>query len=143
MEGDTKTEVLREKVFLSNNMNGWEVEDERQQPGAKLTIWPALRMVAKRNKVDIMGVQEHHYRDHDRMQEGTKRLRGLEWGYVGNTSLTPKSGVMVLRKAGRYKQTSAYSTCARTLVVVWEDEEGQVWTMAIAHLHHDPDPRRK
>ena len=98
MEGDDRTEVLREKVFLSTNMNGWEVEDERQQSGAKLTRSAALRMAARRNKVDVIGVQEHHFRSHEGLQEGTRRLRGLEWGYAGNTSLTPKSGTMVLWK---------------------------------------------
>ena len=35
MEGNDRTDVLREKVFLSTNMNGWEVEEERQQSGGQ------------------------------------------------------------------------------------------------------------
>ena len=143
MEGNDRTEVLREKVFLSTNMNGWEVEEERQQSGAKLTRSAALRMVTRRNKVDIIVVQEHHFRSHEGLQEGTRRFRGLQWGYTGNTSLTPKSGTMVLWKEAQYKQVTAYSTCSRTLVVVLEDEEGQQWTIVSAHFHHDPGPRRK
>ena len=48
--------MTERRCFLSTNMNGWEVEDERQQSGAKLTRWAALKMVTRRNKVDVVVV---------------------------------------------------------------------------------------
>ena len=77
------------------------------------------------------------------MDSNSKRLRGRKWSYIGNTSRSLKSGVMILWQTERWTLRNAYSTCSRTVIAHYGDEDGMEWTVVCAHFHHDPGPRRK
>ena len=62
---------------------------------------------AAEQRIHVLGLQEHHYkaqgrdpgaipRAHDKLEVGTKWMRGQKWSMVGNLSLTPKSGVLIM-----------------------------------------------
>ena len=139
---------------MSLNINGWETDDATKIKGVKLHRWVQLRSSMQRNDVHVLGLQEHHYkaqgrdpgaipRAHDRLEQGTKRMRGQKWSMVGNLSLTPKSGVLIMWQHDRWTLRTSYSTDARTLICEFEDEDGATWTAISVHFHHDPAPRRK
>ena len=62
---------------------------------------------------------------------------------VGNLSLTPKSGVVLMWQHDGWTLRTSYASDARTVVCEFEDEDGATWTVVSAHFHHDPRPRRK
>ena len=139
---------------MSLNINGWETDDATKIKGVKLHRWVQLRASMQRNDIHVLGLQEHHYkaqgrdpgaipRAHERLEQGTKRMRGQKWSMVGNLSLTPKSGVLIMWLHDRWTLRTSYSTDARTLICEFEDEDGATWTAISVHFHHDPAPRRK
>ena len=62
---------------------------------------------------------------------------------MGNVSLTPKLGVLIMWQHGRWTLRKSYSLDARTLICQFEDEAGGEWTMVSAHFHHDPGAQTK
>ena len=50
---------------------------------------------------------------------------------------------MIVWQTERWTLQNAYSTCSRTVIAHYRDEDGMEWTVVCAHFHHDPGPRRK
>ena len=118
-------------------------DEETRTRGLRLQRWTQLRGSLERNEIHVLGLQEHHCRTHEDMDSNSRRLRGLKWDYIGNTSTTLKSGVMVLWQKHRWTLQNSYSSCPRTIIASFHDEDAREWTMISAHFHHDPAPRKK
>uniref|UniRef100_A0A7S1N8S7 Endonuclease/exonuclease/phosphatase domain-containing protein n=1 Tax=Eutreptiella gymnastica TaxID=73025 RepID=A0A7S1N8S7_9EUGL len=147
-------EVLRDVNFMSLNINGLETDDLTRFRGIKRPRWIQLKASMSNNDIHVLGLQEHHYKSraptqesriqaHERMEQGTKKLRGQKWSMMGNLSLTPKSGVLTMWQHSRWTLKNSYSTDSRVLVCHFDDEDGGEWTVVTAHFHHDPAPRKK
>ena len=111
--------------------------------GLRVKRWMHLRSSLERNEVHLLGMQEHHCKTHEEMDSNSRRLRGRKWDYIGNISRSLKSGVMILWQKDKWTLLNSYSTCSRTVLAQYRDEDGMEWTIICAHFHHDPGPRRK
>ena len=117
---------------MSLHIKGWETDNATKIRGVKLQRWVQLRASMQRNDIHVLGLQEHHYkaqgrdtgaipRAHDRLEQGTKRMRGQKWSMVGNLSLTPKSGVLIMWLHDRWTLRTSYSSDACTLICEFEE----------------------
>ena len=91
-------EIYRAQTFMTANLNGWDAEERpqrgrRQQgsvgpAGPKVLRWHRLRTLLKTNAVDVLAVQEHHYKQQEgeskqqameRMERGMSRFKWIQW----------------------------------------------------------------
>ena len=104
-------EIYRAQTFMTANLNGWDAEERELRPqqgrrqqgpaasvGPKVLRWHRLRTLLKTNAVDVLAVQEHHYRQQEgeskqqameRLERGISRFKWIQWESAATLADTP------------------------------------------------------
>ena len=104
-------EIYRAQTFMTANLNGWDAEERetRQQQGGrsqksggpvgpKVLRRHRLRTLLKSHAVDVLAVQEHHYKQEqgeskeqamERLEKGIARFKWVQWESAATLADTP------------------------------------------------------
>ena len=81
--GGIKNIKLQKNITIATaNINGWETVTGEHKKGSKLPTqtnkimrWEYLTKIMRETKIDILGVQEHHYKTFTEIKNGTHRFK--------------------------------------------------------------------
>ena len=139
---------------MTANMNGWAAAEEARGGGNRVTSkvlrWHKLRKVVKYNKVEVLGIQGHDYKQEKgesrekamlRLQEATKRFKWIEWESE-TLADTPRLGLATFWNKEKFQFVGVHEISNRILVTILRDDDGVSWTFVNVHFHNDAGPRR-
>mmetsp|Transcript_14322 Transcript_14322/g.25507 ORF Transcript_14322/g.25507 Transcript_14322/m.25507 type:complete len:158 (-) Transcript_14322:371-844(-) len=153
MDHDQERPLYRPHTFMTINMNGWEaVEPKKKKGGAKVLRWHKLRMVTKAHGIEVLGIQEHHYKQQEgegqleamqKLRTAMSRFTWIDWEMTATLADTPRSGVTTFWKKDKFRYVTHHQLDQRMLITILQDDDGTKWTIVNAHFHNDAGPRKQ
>jgi hypothetical protein len=129
--------------ILTINLNGWFTKVTRGEGVQQGVLrYQALFGVLKRQKLTLVGVQEHHWASFEKAREARQWLSRRGWG-MRETCGSGREGVALLWKESEWSEVSSVALHPRLLVGHMCHASGTPLTVLVGHMHSDHTIRKK
>jgi len=121
------------------NMNGWRTKESAIDCERNRMLKYAIR----EEKIDILGIQEHHMRKHEEIQSNMRTWEKDNFGYIAPEATIEREGVTILWDSRNWKLTTSMPLTSRIMIAVLQGSGGSEITIVSGHMPNDPTERRK
>ena len=113
--------------------------------------WHRLRTLLKSNCVDVLAVQEHHYKQQvgeskqqaeERREKRISKFKWIHWESESKLADTRNSGLVTFWRKDKFNLVAKYEMEQRVLVTIMQDDDGVQWTVVNVHFHNNAGQRR-
>lgn len=129
--------------IMTANLNGWNTKEDLENGGPSKTLhrYKVLKNIIRKHKINLFGVQEHHFRTHNEASNSFSRFAPNTWEYTYTLSTTERSGTVTFWKVDTWRLISQLALTSRICVVELQDVEGENWTIINGHFSNNPKER--